>query len=226
MTSMCTIIPVKDTRYSKQRTATRLDADQRQRLALAMLEDVLEAIAPTCERSPIVLVTVDPDAIALAKRYGATSTAAGAHDGHTGAVTAAAHELCRADRGGFLTVPGDIPLLTADEVNRLLDAHDAACPAFTIAPSHDEMGSNAVACSPFDCVPLRFGDDSFRPHLAAARAGGLQANVLHLPGIAQDIDTPDDIERFLTLADVQRTRTFAFLEHAFRPSVPATESSA
>jgi 2-phospho-L-lactate guanylyltransferase (CobY/MobA/RfbA family) len=79
MTPMVTIIPVKDTRFSKQRTSSRLDAGQRQRLALTMLEDVLDAVAPTRDRSAIVLVTVDPNAAELAARYGATTTDVGAH---------------------------------------------------------------------------------------------------------------------------------------------------
>ena len=39
------VVPVKDTRQAKQRLAGVLDRAQRQELALAMLEDVLEALA-------------------------------------------------------------------------------------------------------------------------------------------------------------------------------------
>jgi 2-phospho-L-lactate guanylyltransferase (CobY/MobA/RfbA family) len=41
--------------------------------------------------------------------------------------------------------------------------------------------------------PLRFGNDSFLPHLAAARATGLPCIVLELPGIARDVDRPEDL---------------------------------
>ena len=226
MSSLVTIVPVKDTRRSKQRTSARLNSDQRQRLALTMLEDVLEALRPTSTRSPIVLVTIDPAAIALAQKYGASTTATGAHDGHTGAVRAAADELGAQGATGYLTVPGDIPLITADEVRRILDAHDRGGPAFTIAPSHDEMGSNAIACSPVDAVPLRFGDDSYRPHLAAARAHGIAPTILELPGIAQDIDAPADLDRFMTRPGAARTRTFRFLEQLQTAATAPAESQA
>ena len=36
-------------------------------------------------------------------------------------------------------------------------------------------------------------DDSFLPHLAAARARGIEPRIVHLPRIALDIDTPDDL---------------------------------
>ncbi|MEM6498706.1 MAG: 2-phospho-L-lactate guanylyltransferase [Pseudomonadota bacterium] len=212
MDNFWTIVPVKDTRYSKQRTSARLDADQRQGLALTMLEDVLEALAPTQDLSHLVLVTVDPTAIELAGRYGATTIDDGAHDGHTGAVAAAARALGARGARGFLTVPGDIPLIRTDEVRRLLETHfSSPTPAFTIAPSHDEMGSNAIACSPVSAVPLQFGDDSYFPHLAAARAHGIEPTIVDCPGVAQDIDSPEDIDRVMTLPEIENTRTYRYL---------------
>ena len=212
MENFWTIVPVKDTRFSKQRTSARLSAEQRQGLALTMLEDVLEALVPTQDMSRIVLVTVDPTAIELAAKYGAATMDDGAHDGHTGAVTAAAEVLGSRGASGFLTVPGDIPLIEAEEVRRILQTHfDSPKPAFTIAPSHDEMGSNAIACSPVSAVPLRFGDDSYVPHLAAARASGIEPRIVSCPGIAQDIDSPDDIDRVMTLPAIKRTRTYQYL---------------
>lgn len=225
MTGLWTIIPVKDTRFSKQRLADRFDADLRQRLALTMLEDVLAAIASTGDVSRLVLVTVDPTAIALAARYDARTIDDGAHDGHTGAVTAAARRLHGEGATGYITLPGDIPLIAAGEVRAIVAAH-ACGPAFTIAPSHDEMGSNAIACSPPDAVPLRFGDDSYHPHLAAARAAGITPTVLDLPGIAEDIDTPADIDRFMRLPESPRTRTYAFLNEVTSASIAPAESPA
>ena len=96
----------------------------------------------------------------------------------------------------MLTVPGDIPLVTPAEISQLVAAHRPA-PAFTIAPSRDERGSNAIICSPPDVVPLRFGEDSFFPHLRAAEACGIDPTVLRLPGIALDVDTPEDLAAFM-----------------------------
>ena len=142
-----------------------------------MLEDVLAALADVSGLAGRLLVTTDAAAIDLAARYGAEWQAEGAADGHTGAVAAAARRLARERRGGMLTLPGDIPLVTADEIARLVAAHRPA-PSFTIAPSHDEQGSNAIMLSRPDAVPLRFGDDSFFPHLAAAEARGIAPTVI------------------------------------------------
>lgn len=204
------VVPVKDTADAKQRLAPSLPATLRQELALAMLEDVLAALAEAPGLAGRLLVTTDPAAIRLAGRYGAACTAEGAADGHTGAVMSAARRLARERRGGMLTLPGDIPLVTADEIAAVLAAH-AAAPAFTIAPSHDDKGSNAVLMSPPDAVALRFGDDSFFPHLAGARGCGIEPAIVRLPGIAFDIDNPADLAHFAGLGS--RTRAGLWLAH-------------
>ena len=206
------VVPVKDTSAAKQRLASAVPPALRQELMLAMLEDVLAALAEAPGLAARLLVTTDPAAQRLAARYGFDWLIDGAGDGHTGAVAAAARHLAKNGAGGMLTLPGDIPLVTAAEIAQLLDAHRPA-PAFTIAPSHDELGSNAVIVSPPDAVSLRFGDNSFFPHLAAAEARGIRPTVLPLPGIALDIDNPDDLRHFAQLGS--RTRAGLWLaEHA------------
>jgi 2-phospho-L-lactate guanylyltransferase len=202
------VVPVKDTSAAKQRLAAAVPPPLRQALMLAMLEDVLMALAEAPGLAGRSLVTTDPMAQRLATRYRADWLTEGAADGHTGAVAAAARHLAANGAAGMLTVPGDIPLVTADEITQLLEAHRPA-PAFTIAPSHDEQGSNAIIVSPPEAVPLRFGEDSFFPHLAAAEAHGIRPTVLHLPGIALDIDNPVDLLHFARLGS--RTRAGLWL---------------
>jgi 2-phospho-L-lactate/phosphoenolpyruvate guanylyltransferase len=206
------IIPVKDTNGAKQRLAPLLSASLRQALALAMLEDVMEAVSGVKELGGAILVTIDPQGERLARRYGMETIADGAHDGHTGAVNAGARHLVA--RGGqtLLTLPGDLPLVTTAEIEQLIAAHGPS-PAFTIAPAHDDLGSNAILMSPPRAVPLRFGEDSFFPHLAAARAQGIEPRVIRLPGIAFDIDNPQDLLHFLQLGSRTRAGTL-IAEHA------------
>ena len=208
---VCVVVPIKDTNDAKRRLAGVLGQSRRRELALAMFEDVLATLARIRELAGIVVVTADPAASALARRYGARVSEQGAHDGHTGAVAAAARRLASQS---MLTVPGDIPLVEADDIRDLVDAHrDAShrrARAFIIVPARDERGSNAVLCSPATAVPLRFGADSFFPHLAAAKRHGIEPTVLKLPRIALDIDTPDDLAVFL--ATPSHTRARALLE--------------
>ncbi len=199
------VVPVKERASAKERLATVLRPETRQALALAMLDDVLAALTATPGIAGLLVVTVDPGAARLAAGYRARLIEAGARDGHTGAVAAAAQLLAVEGRAGMLTLPGDIPLVTPAEIARLLAAHLPA-PSFTIVPSHDKRGSNAIACSPPDAVPLRFGENSFYPHLKAAEACGIRPNVLHLPGIALDIDNPEDVVSFMRIDAPTRAR--------------------
>jgi len=196
MSDFWIIVPVKDTRQSKQRLTRVLSAERRQALAHAMLEDVLEEIAPLFELAPAVLVTVDPFAERLAARFGMRTVTDGALDGHTGAVDGARRRMVSEGATGFLTIPADIPLVKTEEIADIIHTHDHVR-GFTIAPAEDEMGSNAIACSPSLAVPLRFGENSYFPHLEAARAAGIEPVVRRHIGIATDVDEPADIARLL-----------------------------
>ena len=203
------VVPVKELDRAKERLAPVLSPERRRALMLAMLEDVLTALAATSGLGGLVVVTVDAAARRLAARYGARIIETGARDGHSGAVAAAARLLAAEGCPGMLTVPGDIPLVTPAETGQLLAVHRPA-PSFTIAPSRDERGSNAIICSPPDAVPLRFGEDSYFPHLRAAEACGIRPTVLRLRGIALDVDTPEDLTA-LTLVP-WATRAHAVLD--------------
>jgi 2-phospho-L-lactate guanylyltransferase len=205
------VVPVKATVDAKQRLRRAVPAELRQRLALAMMEDVLTALTAVTSLAGILVVTVDRAAEALARRYGGRILADGARDGQTGAVGAASELLAREGRVAMLTLPGDIPLVTPQEIAKLVAAHQRASD-FVIAPAHDGRGSNAVLCAPPGNVPLRFGNDSFLPHLAAARAAGIEPTIMRLPGIGLDIDQPEDLARFLKIPS--RTRALALLQEA------------
>ena len=213
MTGIWAVVPVKEFEGAKQRLSTCLSPEERRVLATTMLEDVLDAVSAVRELAGVVVVTVDPAATSLAARYSARVFTEGARDGHTGAVTAAARLLAREGRAGMMTMPGDIPRLSPAEIAAILAAHRAA-PAFTIVPAHDDLGSNTIICSAPDAVPLRFGEDSFFPHLDAARARGIDPLVVRQPGIGMDIDNPVDLITFLKMVPPVRTRTLAFLQQS------------
>jgi 2-phospho-L-lactate guanylyltransferase len=202
------LLPVKDLADAKQRLAGVLSAPERQALFAAMLEDVLCTLAACRELAGIMLVTRDRQAQALAARYGARVLTEEHNRGHTAASSFGAATLARDGAAGMIQLPADIPLVTAADIGAVLQVHGAA-PAVTIAPSRDELGSNAVACSPPDLLPLRFGDGSFFPHLERARALGIEPRIVDRPGLALDVDTPADLAAFL--AKPSETSAYAYL---------------
>jgi 2-phospho-L-lactate guanylyltransferase len=190
-----------------------------------MLTDMLDAVAGCRLLAGVMIVTIDPRATALGEKIGARIMTEGARDGHTGSVNASRRLLAREERGGMITIPGDIPATRAGEIDAVLSAHLAA-PSFTISPAHDDLGSNAVVCSPPESVPLRFGDNSYFPHLDAARRQGIEPTVIRQPGIAMDIDNPVDLALFLRMPQSAGTRTLALLHELGVPALLAARGIA
>jgi 2-phospho-L-lactate guanylyltransferase len=205
------IVPVKELAGAKQRLSGMFPPEFRQGLVATMLEDVLAALSRSTRLAGVLVVTVDPTLAELARRFGARVLAEGAREGHTGAVTGGIRTLRAEGVAGMLTIPGDVPGVTAEEIDRLLDAHGEA-PAFTIVPAHDGRGSNTIIASPPDLVPLAFGNDSFLPHLEAARQRGIEPTIMRLDGIGLDIDNPEDLLAFASRR--WPTRTTEFLDRA------------
>lgn len=184
-------VPVKDLASAKQRLAAVLSPVQRAALARAMLRDVLRALA-AAGLDAVWVVTADAAAAALARAAGAEPLDEDGARGHTAAVALAQARAVALGARTFLTVPGDAPCLTAEEV-RALAAAAAEGPAAAFAPSRSRRGTNGVALNPPGAVPLRFGEPSFADHLAAARAAGIEPRVLELPGLGLDIDDAADL---------------------------------
>jgi coenzyme F420-0:L-glutamate ligase/coenzyme F420-1:gamma-L-glutamate ligase len=201
------VVPAKEFTAAKQRLADALPAAARAALARAMLEDVLAALAGA-PVDRVVVITPDIEVAAVAERWGALVVRETEGHGHTAAV-ARGVALCR-EWGAtvLLTVPGDLPCLTADEVQRIVEACGPA-PSAVFVPSRDGLGTNAACLAPPDAVPLRFGEPSFPDHLAAARARGIEPVVLPLPGASLDIDRPEDLHALLE--NGPRTRAAAVL---------------
>ena len=100
----------------------------------------------------------------------------------------------------MLFLPGDVPLVTPEELEIVLEGFGRQdTPELMIVPASDLGGSNCIACSKPDCMEFGFGEDSFRRHLAIARRLGIEPSVAKLPGIGLDIDTPDDLRKLASI---------------------------
>ena len=196
-------VPVKDLVNAKQRLVPVLGADERQALAAAMLEDVLSALAGA-RIDAVWVVTRDAAVTEAARRFGATVVTEAENRGHTAAVAAAQTRALADGVTVFATIPGDVPCVTAGEIDTLVGAAKASA-TVVLAASRSGLGTNGVALTPPDALTLRFGEPSFDNHVAAARARGIEPRLLRLPGLALDVDGPEDLQTLL--ADNRTTRS-------------------
>jgi len=201
------LIPVKNLSNAKQRLASVLDQSSRTELAQAMLLDVLETLGAWRDRPEIGMVTSDPFATELARAFHYEVISDDACRSETDAIEIATR-LCE-QRGiqSTLVIPGDIPLITVSELDQILS--NAPLEGTVLVPSADKRGTNAAFRSPAGLFPLRFGNDSFKPHLAAAQATGKPCAVLSLPGIGLDIDTPSDLRQLAAARGDTRAQCLA-----------------
>ena|ERR1700722_6945200 len=184
------LVPVKNLAGAKQRLSSILTSEERVALAQAMCEDVLQTLADWQSSLAVAVVTNDSFARGLAARFN-FDVIADDNSGETSAIEMAT-AVCR-ERGASstLVVPADIPLIDASELQKIVDI--APVHGAVLVPDAAGRGTNAAWRAPADLFPLRFGNDSFLPHLASAKATDLPCVVLELPGIARDVDRPEDL---------------------------------
>ena len=186
------IIPIKSLNQAKHRLKHVLYPDERQEFFKAMFEDVLSTMMSVPDFEQVAVATVCPAACIIAKKYGAIVLSTSQDEGQTAAVERSAKILDARGITSMLVIPGDVPLVTVEEIKIVLDLHEKA-PSMTIVPAQDELGSNCIALSPTIAAPLRFGPNSYFPHLETARKLGLSLQSTKLTGLGLDIDTPEDL---------------------------------
>jgi 2-phospho-L-lactate/phosphoenolpyruvate guanylyltransferase len=192
------ILPVKALALAKQRLAPVLPPAARRELVLRMFERVLAAVAAVDRLGPILVVTPDPSVADLAEAQGALVL----REARAGGLNAAVRRgLARAAANGAaraLVLPADVPLVAPCELNALLGNAAAGGGARTsLVPAADGEGTNAMLLDPPTALAPAFGPGSYVRHLAQALARRLDVEVLHLPGLAADIDRPVDLARLL-----------------------------
>lgn len=192
------LIPVKGFRAPKQRLSPVLDPAERSSLAKAMLNDLLTVLAGWRERPDVAIVTGDSAAKEMVLGRGFEVIEDRECAGETEAIAAATSVAVARGAASALVIPGDMPLVTADELTAVLNALPASpAPGSVLVPAADGRGTNAALRRPADLFPLRFGNDSFQPHWRAAQSTGSPCTVLRLPGIGLDIDGPADLAALL-----------------------------
>jgi 2-phospho-L-lactate/phosphoenolpyruvate guanylyltransferase len=189
------LVPVKNLENAKERLAPVLTREKRRALAEAMLQDVVLALASVSHHTRVGVVTSDPLAAALARRYRFAIIADPANLGESNAIAHATEQCVGLGEDNTMVIPGDIPLVQPEDIEQVL----ATAPAqgSVLVPGWDGRGTNAVWRRPANLFPLRFGNDSFQPHLRAAQATGMPWVVLRLPRIGLDVDNPGDLAELL-----------------------------
>lgn len=187
------IVPVKPMRQGKSRLADRLNEEERKDLNRTLLVHTIDTLMALSEIEHVLVVSRDPEALALAREHGARTVLENGTPGLNIALTRATIVAKTHVTRGVLILPADLPLITPEDVYALLErASDP--PVVVIAPDRRREGTNALLVCPAGLIEYRFGPGSFQRHCELALEAGARLEVCELPSLALDMDLPEDLD--------------------------------
>jgi 2-phospho-L-lactate/phosphoenolpyruvate guanylyltransferase len=181
------VIPVRASPESKSRLSGVLDAAERAALVEAMLARVLDAASAARNVSRVFVLGTTPGPLP----QGVTPLPEPG-GGLNAAVASALAEAAAQAAGRVIFIHADLPLVTPQDLELLAAAPEGE---IAIAPDRHGTGTNAISLPLPEAkgFSFAFGPDSFGRHNAEAERLGLGIGEIHSPGLARDVDEPDDL---------------------------------
>lgn len=193
------IVPHRGLEAAKTRLATSLSPDERIFLASQLLQRVLRVVREVTD--DVVVITpsralrevVEPSGARLVVQRGM---------GLNSGLDQARFDALADDIETLVVLHGDLPNVQAADVEALMAALPAdGSPAVAIAPDRAGTGTNGLVLRPPGVIGFRFGVGSFAKHLAEVERAGVPLVAVNRAGLAFDLDTPEDLARWLELGD-------------------------
>lgn len=196
------IVPVKPLSEAKLRLASILTEPEREELARRLLQRTLLKMTRARGIARVVVISRDPQALKIARRYGAWSIVeSDANEGGADTVRSGlnraleqATRTCLANGArALLIIPADLPRLRVRDLEKMIGLGEPA-PTLVIAPARRDGGTNALLTNPADDFTYEFGKDSGAKHVAQARAKGWRIAFYESDTVTLDLDVPLDYE--------------------------------
>ena len=185
------VVPVKPLASSKLRLSRILGPEDRARLVIAMLSDVLNTLCRSDFIEAVLVISRDEEVKRIASDFGALFLYEPRPGGLNVAIRKAVEECLKLGAEGALIIHADVPLVHEGDLRAILrglDEHEVV-----IAPSLNLEGTNALALTPPDVMPVSYGPGSFYRHLELALKRHLSILVYFSRSLALDVDKPGDL---------------------------------
>ena len=184
----CALIAIKERSRCKTRLSGALGTAARLDLVRSMLSAVLSAARGAHSVRHIIVVSPARDSVPAD-----VPVLADSGECLNSALTQA-HRVLR-DFGcrEVVILPADLPTITAADIDSLVRAGRQG--GFAIASDAAGVGTNALCVVTPYPFRFHFGPDSKRLHLQEAERAGLGAQIVQLPGLEFDVDSPTDLDR-------------------------------
>ena len=188
------IVPVKPLRRGKSRLAEMLSEDERAELNSRLLTHTLETLKNTPDVEEVLVVSRDPKALAIAHDLNARTILENGSPQLNTALARATAVAKMYTTNGVLVLPADLPLISQEDVEKLIAAANEHKRVVVITPDRHKNGTNALLISPAGMIEYDYGENSFNRHCERAREAGARLEICELPSIELDLDLPEDLE--------------------------------
>jgi 2-phospho-L-lactate guanylyltransferase len=193
------IVPHRGLEAAKTRLATSLAPEERMLLASQLLRRVLGVAREVAD--DVVVISPSRPLAEVVEPTGArliVQRGMGLNEG----LEQARFDALVDDVEMLVVLHGDLPNLRAEDVATLLEAlPEGDEPAVAIAPDRAGTGTNGLVLRPPGVIRFRFGPGSFAAHTDEVARAGVPLVAVNKAGLAFDLDTPEDLARWLALGD-------------------------
>ena len=187
------IVPVKPLRRGKSRLSSVLSLEARTALNHYLLSNTLETLSSVPEIEYSLVVSRDPEALTVAREYGARTVQEQGSPQLNIALTRATIVAISHSVQAVIIVPADLPLITVDDIREVIKrAVDP--PVVVITPDRHQQGTNALLVAPPGFIKYDYGPGSFQRHCIQAEKAGARLEICERGSVALDIDLPEDLE--------------------------------
>lgn len=190
---LCAIIPIKPLRRGKSRLSSVLSEDKRERLNQYLLTSTLQCLGKINKIDYILVISYDPSALALAKKFGARTVLENSHTNINRALRKATLAAKAIKSSKILVVPADLPLITGDDLLSVI-GESGDHPEIVIVPDRKMSGTNMLLINPIGAIKYDFGEWSFRKHIEQAEIKKINVKICKRKNLSFDLDLPEDWE--------------------------------
>lgn len=194
------VVPVKPPAFANSRLAA-LGDEVRSALVVAFAADTITAVLETPSVAGVLAITDDHILAAALSDLGAFVIPDAVADDLNGSLVQAAFEAHRRwPEAALAAVCADLPALRPEELDRALGA--APQDRMSFVADAAGSGTTAVVSPRLELFVPRFGPGSRKAHL---EAGAAEIDLVDVPTLRQDVDTPADLSAALELGVGSRT---------------------
>jgi len=188
------IIPVKT--FSKAKTRLGLSSEKTEKICEIMLEEILHTLTISPLIDKIIIVTRDPRALEISKKFDVIPITDTEESGVNNAVSLADDYLIKNKFDASIVFPQDIPYMKTQDIEFVLK-FKSDTNFVIVVPSRRFDGTNALVRMPIDLMKTHYDEDSYKIHMSTAKEITRDVSLVFAKRIMWDVDNLEDLQFLL-----------------------------